>query len=247
MPPEAPAALEVSGLSHRFGTRRALDQVGFSVRAGDFAVLLGLNGAGKTTLFSLITRLYSAQSGRIAVYGFDTEKSPLQALARLGAVFQQATLDLDITAEENLFYHAALHGMTRVAARQRMDEELERVGLAARRRERVRNLSGGMRRRLELARALLHRPSLLLLDEPTVGLDMESRQFLIGHVRSLCSGSGLGVLWATHLIDEAADDARVIVLHEGRVLADDTALGVAGGGDGGLPAAFERLTRRRAA
>jgi ABC-2 type transport system ATP-binding protein len=236
--------LEVAALSYAFGARRVLDEVSFEVRAGDFTVLLGLNGAGKSTLFALITRLYSAQTGRIAVFGRDVEREPLAALARMGVVFQQPTLDLDLTVAQNLTYHASLHGMGGRQAAPLVAAVLGQAGLAARAGDRVRALSGGLKRRVELARALLHGPRLLLLDEPTVGLDMESRAALLAQVRELCSAGGLAVLWATHLIDEAADDARVVVLHEGRVLENRLAREVRG--DGSLGAAFERLTRRAA-
>ena len=239
-------ALRVDGLSYAFGTRRVLQDVGFSVQPGDFTVLLGLNGAGKTTLFALITRLYSARSGSIAVFGHNVDSEPRAALARMGVVFQQPTLDLDLTVEQNLVYHAALHGLSRRAALEAIQAELGRVGLLERRHDRVRALSGGQRRRVELARALVHQPSLLLLDEPTVGLDMESRHFLLQHVRALCRTRAIGVLWATHLIDEAGDEARVIVLHHGRVLADDTQARLAAP-FGSLKGAFDALTRREAA
>ena len=212
------AALDVADLGHSFGARKALDGVTFRVDPGDFTVLLGLNGAGKTTLFALVTRLYHARTGRISVFGADMRARPSAALARMGVVFQQPTLDLDLTIEQNLLYHASLHGMPKREARVRAEAELDRVGLLDRRRDRVRQLSGGQRRRVELARALVHDPSLLLLDEPTVGLDIASRQFLLDHVRRLCAEQRLAVLWATHLIDEANDQARVIVLHRGRVL-----------------------------
>jgi ABC-2 type transport system ATP-binding protein len=244
LPPEP--ALSVENLSYGFAARQVLHAVNLSVAAGDFAILLGLNGAGKTTLFALITRLYSARQGRIAVYGHDIEREPLAALARLGVVFQQSTLDLDLTVEQNLYYHAALHGIARAAARPRIEEELERVSLASRARDKVRALSGGQKRRVELARALLHDPSLLLLDEPTVGLDMESRQFLLQHVQSLCRTRALGVLWATHLIDEANGATRVIVLHQGRVLANEPPAALTGPGET-LKTAFDRLTRKEAA
>ncbi len=236
----------MSGLSYAFGKRQVLRNVGFNVHQGDFTVLLGLNGAGKTTLFALITRLYSARTGSMSVYGHNVEREPLAALARLGVVFQQRTLDLDLTVEQNLFYHAALHGMSRNQAQAPISEELARIGLLDRRNDRVRALSGGQKRRVELARALVHKPSLLLLDEPTVGLDMESRHFLLQHVRALCSSRGIGVLWATHLIDEADGESRVIVLHDGSVLADARTADLAAEA-GSLQSAFDRLTRPAAA
>lgn len=242
-PPPGTAALDVAALSHAFGSYKALDDVGFTIYPGDFTVLLGLNGAGKTTLFALITRLYHAHQGRISVFGADMRRNAGAALARIGVVFQQPTLDLDLSVEQNLFYHASLHGLSRGAAEPHVAAEIERVGLSACRRDRVRLLSGGQRRRVELARSLVHDPALLLLDEPTVGLDVESRQFLLDHVRGLCSTRSLAVLWATHLIDEAAEDARVIVLHHGRVLADGRVPDVERqAGASGLRDAFERLT-----
>jgi ABC-2 type transport system ATP-binding protein len=237
------SALDVAGLSHAFGKRRVLDNVSLSIAPGDFSVLLGLNGAGKTTLFALVTRLYHATGGRIAVFGHDMRAEPLTALALMGVVFQQSTLDLDLTVAQNLRYHAALHGMSGAEAAPRIAAELDRVGLAERARDQVRLLSGGQRRRVELARALIHRPSLLLLDEPTVGLDIESRRFLLAHVRMLCREQGIGVLWATHLIDEVAEDARVVVLHQGRVVASGTRLDVAATGGGDLADSFDRLVR----
>lgn len=242
------AALSVEGLSHAFGERAVLQDVSLAVHSGQFTVLLGLNGAGKTTLFALITRLYQAANGRISVFGHDMRQQPGPALARIGVVFQQPTLDLDLSVEQNLHYHAALHGMSRAAAAPRIAAELGRIGLEDRRREKVRKLSGGQRRRVEVARALLHEPALLLLDEPTVGLDVESRQFLLDHVRMLCAEQRLAVLWATHLIDEANAESRVIVLHRGRVLAQDAVPEIVSeAGAGSLREAFDRLIQGAAA
>ncbi|HYB09103.1 MAG TPA: ABC transporter ATP-binding protein [Alphaproteobacteria bacterium] len=239
-------ALAVRDLSHAFGKRLVLSDVSFQVRPSEFTVLLGLNGAGKTTLFSLITRLYDHRSGAIEVFGNPVKAKPSSALARMGVVFQQPTLDLDLTVEQNLYYHASLHGLPRREAGERLTQELARVGIIERRRDKVRHLSGGQRRRVEIARALLHSPSLLLLDEPTVGLDIASRQFLLDHVRKLCREDQLAVLWATHLIDEVGEDSRVIVLHKGRVLGDGTAQEVrSASGANNMQAAFEHLTRDR--
>jgi ABC-2 type transport system ATP-binding protein len=247
--PRAPAiadetALEVAGLSHAYGARPVLHDVSFAIRPGDFNVLLGLNGAGKTTLFSLVTRLYAHRRGTIRIYGAAIDRDPATALSRIGVVFQQPTLDLDLTVEQNLRYHAALHGLSHADARARSAAELGRVGLEERRRDRVRELSGGQRRRVEIARALLHEPRLLLLDEPTVGLDVAGRQFLLDHVRRLCRERRLAVLWATHLIDEVGADARVIVLHKGRVLAEGRVDEVvAASGTGSIRAAFDALVQ----
>jgi ABC-2 type transport system ATP-binding protein len=212
-------ALEVEGLIHDFGAIRALDDVAFANRAGDFTGLLGLNGAGKTTLYALITRLYSNRSGSIKIFGHDVRRQTSRALSLIGVVFQQPTLDLDLTIEQNLHYHAALHGLSWSEAQTRLEVELERIGLTERAHDKVRTLSGGQRRRVEIARALLHQPKLLLLDEPTVGLDVGSRHGILSHVRRLCREDGLAVLWATHLLDEVEEGDKVVVLHEGRVLA----------------------------
>src|SRR5215468_2819973 len=149
-------ALSIEGLGHSFGPRRVLNQVSFSVTPGDFTVLLGLNGAGKTTLFSLATRLYVQREGVIRIFGTDIRERPSECLRRIGVVFQQPTLDLDLTVEQNLFYHASLHGLSQRAAAERGAAEIERVGLTNKRRDKVRRLSGGQRRRLEIARCLLH-------------------------------------------------------------------------------------------
>lgn len=217
--PEVPA-LAVANLSHSFGDRKALDNVSFAIPPGAFTVLLGQNGAGKTTLFSLVTRLYNNRTGSIRVYGFEVRRRPSAALSRIGVVFQQRTLDLDLTVYQNLRYHAALHGIGGREARQRIEAELSRLQMLDRAGDKVRQLSGGQIRRVEIARALIHRPRLMLLDEPTVGLDIGSRQGILDHVRRLCREDGIGLLWATHLIDEVEPGDRVIILHKGRVVAD---------------------------
>lgn len=215
---QAVDALSCRHVSHRYGRRLALDDVTLAIPPGRFAVLMGRNGAGKTTLLSLITRLYHAQAGTIEVLDMDIRKRPLEALAAMGVVFQQLTIDLDLTVRENLTYHAALHGLSRREATARIEEELERIGMRERIDERVRKLSGGMRRRIEIARALLHRPHLLLLDEPTAGLDIAVRSAILSHVRELCRERGTAVLWTTHLVEEAEGADLAIVLHHGRLL-----------------------------
>jgi ABC-2 type transport system ATP-binding protein len=211
-------ALECIHVSHSYSGRLALDDVSFAVPPGQFAVLLGRNGAGKTTLFSLVTRLYHARTGDIRVLGTDVRAQPQRALAAMGIVFQQLTIDLELTIRENLNYHGALYGLSRQERKMRLGEEIERIGLADRMDERVRNLSGGLRRRAEIARALLHRPRLLLLDEPTAGLDIAMRRTILAHLLALCRERGTAVLWTTHLIEEAEAADLAIILHEGRVL-----------------------------
>ena len=216
-------ALSIEGVSHAYGARRALDDVTFSVAPARFAVLLGLNGAGKSTLFALITRLYATQRGRIRIFDHDVERASGEALRILGVVFLARTLYLDLSVMLNVMYHAALHGIGKRVARSRAVVVRARIALSDRARDKVRNLSGGQMRRVEIARALLHRPRLLVLDEPTVGLDIKSRADILSHVRRLIADEGIGVLWATHLIDEVADNDQIIVLHQGRVLADGVA------------------------
>lgn len=217
-PPADLPALDIAGVSHSFGDATVLREVSLRVPRGAMVVLLGLNGAGKSTLFALITRLYDNVSGTIKILGEDVRRRPTVALQRLGVVFQSRTLDPDLSVTQNLTYHAALHGLSGREARARAAASLEVVGLSDKAQERVRTLSGGQARRVEIARALLHRPNVLLLDEATVGLDIGSRETVLGIVRKLAADEGLGVLWATHLIDEVAAGDLVVVLHKGRIL-----------------------------
>ena len=215
--------LSVSSLGFRFGRKVALDDVSFSVEPGRFCALLGPNGAGKSTLFALLTRLFTTRDGCITVAGHDIARDPRRALAEIGVVFQQPTLDLDLTVRRNLLYFAALHGLSGREAETRAAAALDRLGMAERAGEVARDLNGGHRRRMEIARALIHRPSVLLLDEPTVGLDAAARTAITDHVHGLAADDGLTVLWATHLTDEVRPDDRLVILHHGRVLADGTA------------------------
>ena len=212
-------SLVVRDLSYRYGDRQALEGVSFDLAPGTFCALLGPNGAGKSTLFSLLTRLYTIPEGQIVLAGHDLRAAPLRALAALGVVFQSPTLDLDLSVMQNLSYFAALHGIAGRAAKARATEALERLGMAERAGEKVRALNGGHRRRVEIARALMHRPRVLLLDEPTVGLDAATRTAITEHVHGL-GADGMTVLWATHLTDEIRADDRLLVLHRGRLLHD---------------------------
>ena len=238
-----PPALAISGVSHLYGRRQALADVTFAIAPASFTVLLGLNGAGKTTLFSLITRLFATRRGAIRIFGHDVGVEPGAALRVLGVVFQPRTLDLDLSVMQNLMFHAALHGIGAPEARGRAHAVLDEIELSARAGDKVRELSGGQVRRVEIARALLHRPRLLVLDEPTVGLDINARAAMLAHVRGLVP-AGVAVLWATHLVDEVAEGDDAVILHEGRVLAHGPVGRIvqeAGAAD--IRAAFTQMTR----
>lgn len=210
--------LAIEQVSKSYGPRKALDDVSLQVMRGEFVALLGPNGAGKTTLFQLLSGLFVVDAGNIRVLGQDIRRNPVKALAGIGIVFQQATLDLDLSLIANLRFHARLHGLASGQAERRIAEELQRLELSDRADDLTRNLSGGNRRKVELARALVHDPAVLLMDEATVGLDPASRRQLLDYVLSLCATRNVGVLWATHLVDEAERADRVVVLHQGKIL-----------------------------
>jgi len=236
------AALELADISHDYARRRALEGVGFSVPSGQVTVLLGPNGAGKTTLFGLISRLLPLRQGRIAIAGRSLKDAGAAALEPLGIVFQQPTLDLDLTVRQNLTYFADLRGISRHVANERIAAGLDRFGLAERANDAVRELNGGHRRRVEIARATLHEPAILILDEPTVGLDIPTRKAIVADLHARAA-NGMAVLWATHLIDEVWEDDRLVVLHRGVVEAEgDVATVLQSASAGTVAEAFARLT-----
>lgn len=238
------SGLSVSSICYSYGAKTALDEVTFSVAPGAFCALLGPNGAGKSTLFSLMTRLLTSETGQIEIAGHDLRTAPRKALGKLGVVFQQTTLDLDLTVRQNLSYFAALHGLSGKTAARNIDDALARMNITDRAGEKVRTLNGGHKRRTEIARALLHHPSVLLLDEPTVGLDAAARRAITDHVHDL-SGEGISVLWATHLTDEVRDGDRLVILHHAKVLADGIAADIRG--EASLSGKFLALTATGAA
>ena len=219
----SPAAiLEVRGLVKRYGERVALRGLDLQLAPGQFTALLGPNGAGKSTLFQVLTGLFAADEGEVAVAGHSLRNAAPRALARIGVVFQQTALDLDLSVRRNLLFQADLHGLPRRLAEQRIAEDCARLGIADDLPRAARELSGGNRRKVELVRASLHRPALLLMDEATVGLDPKSRRDLLAALRDDVARRGVAVLWATHWVEEAQGADRVLVLHQGRLLADGT-------------------------
>lgn len=219
--PTAPAnAVELVGLRHRYAKaqRDALSGVDLTVAPGEAFALLGPNGGGKSTAFRVIGTLLRPTAGTARVTGFDVQTHPAAARAALGVVFQNPSVDVQLTATENLICQARLYGIDRHTAQSRAAELLDRLGLAARADERVTAFSGGMRRRVEIAKALLHDPAVLLMDEPTTGLDPKARRDLWSELAALRADRGLTVLWTTHLLDEAEHADRVGVLAQGELL-----------------------------
>lgn len=215
-----PSVLQATNLHKAYGTKPALKGVSLALQAGTLTALLGPNGAGKSTLLQLLTGLFNPDRGEVHILGHAMHSHPARALAHLGVVFQQSALDLDLTVQANLLYHADLHGMPRHVAKERMAALLSRLGLSEQAKTTTRQLSGGNRRKVELVRALLHQPQVLLMDEATVGLDPPSRQQLLATVDTLCHQEGLAVLWATHLIEEVRHADRMVLLHQGQVRFD---------------------------
>ncbi|MCX7619115.1 ABC transporter ATP-binding protein [Tepidiforma sp.] len=220
------SALQAQGLVKSYNGKPALRGVDVKLAAGEFVALLGPNGAGKSTLMQLLTGLFVPDEGYIQVLGHDLRRDAPRALAGMGVVFQQMALDLDLSVRANLLFHTDLHGLPRALAQQRIQTGLLAVGLTEQAGQPVRALSGGNRRKVELVRAMLHRPQVLLMDEATVGLDPASRQQLLQAVHALRADTGVAVLWATHLVDEVEDADRVVVLHQGLVRFDGPVAGL---------------------
>lgn len=214
-------ALSVQGLRKRYGTVSALSGLDFALPVGQWWVLLGPNGAGKSTLIQLLCGLFAPDEGQIHIGPHDLTRHPTAALSQLGVVFQQSTLDLDLSVAHNLDHHAALHGLPRGVALDRQAALLAWMGLSDQAQRRVRELSGGNRRKVELIRALLHGPRVLLMDEATVGLDPASREHLLRSVAELVRQQQLSVLWTTHWVQEARDAHALLVMQKGRFLFQD--------------------------
>ena len=218
--------INVHNLSKHYGTREALDGVSFAVEEGEIFGFLGPNGAGKTTTINILCTLLSASSGSAEIAGLDCAAEPDRVRANIGLIFQDTTLDLDLTAYENLKFHAYLYRVPRDETPRRIEEMLGVVGLAERKHEPVRQFSGGMKRRLELARGLLHRPRVLFLDEPTLGLDPQTRSRIWEFIRSARQRERVTVFMTTHYMDEAEHCDRIAILDHGRIIALDTPSGL---------------------
>ena len=209
--------LSAQDLHKSYAGKRALQGVSLNLHAGEIVALLGPNGAGKSTLLQLLTGLFSPDQGDIHVLGHNMRLHASRALAGLGVVFQQSALDLDLSVQANLLFHTDLHGIARSIAHQRIADELALIGMTLQAKAMVRSLSGGTRRKVELVRAVLHQPRVLLMDEATAGLDMASRQQLLAAVRRLAQDQGVAVLWATHLAEEVKVADRLVLLDKGTV------------------------------
>jgi ABC-2 type transport system ATP-binding protein len=213
-------AVDIQGVTHRYGTHRALRNVTLQVAPGTLYGLLGPNGSGKTTLFRVLSTLMPPSEGRARVFGLDTARKPGAVRRRIGTVFQDEALDETLTVRENLRFQAALYGLHGADRRGRIDALLGRLGVADRADDAVGDLSGGLRRRVDLARGLLHQPDLLLLDEPTSGLDPAARRTFWTAMQRLRTAEGTTLLVATHLMDEAERCDRVGILSDGTLVAD---------------------------
>ncbi|MBI3697759.1 MAG: ATP-binding cassette domain-containing protein [Acidobacteria bacterium] len=215
-------AIQVQNLTFRYGDRTALDGVTFRVSCGEIFGLLGPNGGGKTTLFGILSTLLVPASGAARVFGLDVAVEPHAVRRRIGVVFQAASLDKKLTAAENLYHQGHLYGLHGRMLKERVRESLERVGLSDRAGDRVETLSGGLQRRVELAKGLLHHPDLLLLDEPSAGLDPGGRRDLWEYLTHLRDSAGVTVLVTTHLLEEAERCDRLGILDSGRLVAEGT-------------------------
>jgi ABC-2 type transport system ATP-binding protein len=216
----------VNGLSKRFGSRVAVDDVSFSVGEGEFFGFLGPNGAGKSTTVNILATLTRPTSGGAFVAGYDVVHQRANVRRAIGLVFQDSTLDDYLTAEQNLRFHARAYGVPNHLARSRSQELLELMGLWEQRNDKVKNFSGGMRRRLELVRGLLHQPAILFLDEPTLGLDPRSRRNVWDYLHTLRERERLTIFLTTHYLDEADACDRVAVIDDGKLVANDTPEGL---------------------
>lgn len=212
-------AVQIERVTHHYGTRRALDGLSLTMERGELFALLGPNGGGKTTLFRLLSTLIPPQQGTLSILGYDVAREPDAVRRRIGVVFQSPSLDRKLGVRENIVHQGHLYGLSGDELHHRVEAALARFGLADRAKDRVETLSGGLRRRVELAKGLLHRPSVLLLDEPSTGLDPGVRSDLWKHLVQLRDEDGVTVILTTHLLEEADKADRIAILDRGRLVA----------------------------
>src|SRR5512142_2761046 len=214
--------ITVQNLSKQFKTLKAVDGISFDVREGEVFGFLGPNGAGKTTTINILCTLLVPSSGTASIAGFDCTKDPDRVRSAIGLIFQDTTLDSGLTAYENLKFHAYLYNLDRPLAEKRIDEMLGVVELQGRKHDLIKNFSGGMKRRLEIARGLLHYPRVLFLDEPTLGLDPQTRNTIWDFIASLRKKEKITVFMTTHYMEEAENRDRLAIIDHGRIIALDT-------------------------
>ena len=215
----APNLLEVDNLTHRYGAKIALDSLTFSVGTGEIFGFLGPNGGGKTTTFKILSTLFSVEPGRVKVFGLDLAQDKSAIRRKMGVVFQLPALDKKLKVRENLIHQGHLYGLWGKELEGRVDRDLKRLGLTDRAQDRVETLSGGLQRRVELAKALVNDPELMILDEPSTGLDPAARKEFWGHLEVLRKTQGMTVLVTTHYLEEADRCDRLLILDQGRNVA----------------------------
>ena len=235
--------LAVTDLRKSYGMVEAVRGVTLSISQGEIVGLLGPNGAGKSTLFQIAAGLFAPDGGEVKLFGLDYRGQSSAILRRLGLVFQSRSVDLDMTVFANLAFHGNLFGLTGKLLRERIAQATELLEITDLVQQSVRTLSGGNQRRVEIARALLNAPDLLLMDEPTVGLDPVMRQLVVTHMQKVRDTHGTSILWATHLVEEVAHADRIAVMKAGQVLREDTPAGlIAATGTADLTQAYIALT-----
>jgi ABC-2 type transport system ATP-binding protein len=234
--------LSIVNLHKSYASVPALSGVSLIVKAGEYIGLLGPNGAGKSTLFQIVTGLFSADQGEVELFGKTFRDSRSQVLAQVGVVFQSRSVDMDMTIEENLRFHGKLFGLKGDTLKNRLNDLGEQFGISDLKKRKVRELSGGQQRKVEIARAMLNKPRLLIMDEPSAGLDMPSRHLLVQEMQELARRSGVAILWATHLVDEVENADRIIILCKGRIVGDGlpSAICTAAGADN-ITKAYSKL------
>jgi len=214
--------LEVKNINKSYSNLKALDNVSFSIDEGQYVAIIGPNGSGKSTLLQILTGLFLPDSGEVNILNLGLKKNLTFILSKMGVVFQQPTMDGELSIYANLKFHSQLHGMSNILANNRIKELVEKFGLKEHLNKQAKNLSGGLKRRLEIARSILHNPKILILDEATSGLDPESRKNILTYITDLNKNEKLTIISITHLKDETKDVDKVIMLKNGKLVFDDT-------------------------